>query len=734
MSKFKRLVCFLTAAVMILGSVSAAASVDASAAEIDIAASQTQDRTAYYSKNYKLTGNYVDDYLTVARAQLGRTTDQMNYSEAWCANFVNDCARLTGMPDNIIPYNYSLRAGCRYLYSYMLENCNAKKITNTADLEPGDLVFYYCPETDFYLHVGIVETPRVFYLEGNYSDQVRLLNFEYNYKCYADSKPNNDFKSGHVKRLYLRPNYGCKATPKKVSVNPDDYSKPTSLLIYDDMEMTYNNGAGWVQAILYQFGYITKDKITGAYDENTKKAVIRYQSGHGLAADGKVGNLTLTNMQEEWAKLKAPEYKYVVLDKTKYNYYDTINISTETINADSVKLILKKNGFESSRDGSSFSFSAEELGEGTYSAFFRLKNKYTTVDTNVVNFTIEFDAPKKPVLTVSDADFYNAAAFSWKGDPCAVSYTVSITNSSNGQTTEVKDIKDTFFSRRLPEGNYTASVSAVNKYAETKSDVCKFSVRGGDPLFLGNEFYAAVSADNKGVCADSNAVKAGSMNLLDSKWYFKKADNDTYVIKSCSNGLDLTLSSNKVVLKEENNDKTQHWYIGKNGSGYVLIPESDTSKVFCCTISAVVRVSEGGSSELIDIRMVDAIHNYTLTSYKAADSTHEGKAVYTCCITNETYEKTIPCKTGSETSDTPDKPEDTSIIIGDVNGDKAVTAEDALLVLRCTVGLDDLDVLSEICADINFDLEVNSADALEIERYSVDLACSANIGKKIVSE
>ena len=119
--------------------------------------SKTQNRSANFRTNYELTGNYADDIINVAQKQLGLTTKEANYSEDWCANFVADCARLTGMPDNIIPYNYSLVAGCRFFYSYILEECSASVIDDERDVMAGDLVFYYCPYSDFYLHVALVE-------------------------------------------------------------------------------------------------------------------------------------------------------------------------------------------------------------------------------------------------------------------------------------------------------------------------------------------------------------------------------------------------------------------------------------------------------------------------------------------------------------------------------------------------------------------------------------------------
>ena len=195
----------------------------------------TQSRSYNFSKNYTLTGNYANDIVSVAKAQLGKTQSQLGYTEAWCANFATDCARLTGMPDNVIPYNYGSRGACRYLYSYMVNNCGAQPVS---DRQAGDLIFYYCASCATYPHVGIVSDVTYSY-EGNYSNKVSKVNVSSTHKCYHCGKI--------TQRRYLRPNYG--ASPNPIP-NPPDTNRtrvcleaPTerSFTAYDDIEI-----CGWV--------------------------------------------------------------------------------------------------------------------------------------------------------------------------------------------------------------------------------------------------------------------------------------------------------------------------------------------------------------------------------------------------------------------------------------------------------------------------------------------------------
>ena len=101
----------------------------------------TQSHTENFDKSYSLGSNQAENLVNVAQKQLGKSKANLGYTEAWCADFVCDCAKLTGMADNIIPYNYASRGACTYLYNYMLKNCSAKEVSSR---QKGDIVFYYC--------------------------------------------------------------------------------------------------------------------------------------------------------------------------------------------------------------------------------------------------------------------------------------------------------------------------------------------------------------------------------------------------------------------------------------------------------------------------------------------------------------------------------------------------------------------------------------------------------------
>ncbi len=166
----------------------------------------TQSKSGNFNKSYTLTGNYANDLVSVALAQKGLTKANLGYTEAWCADFATDCARLTGMPDNIIPYNYSARGGVSYLYNYMLNNCNAQVVSNR---QAGDLVFYHCPLCNSYPHVGIV-IDGTYSIEGNLGGQVKQVGGSYG--NYIDGN-GHKVSSGQVQRIYVRPAYNNVVPP-----------------------------------------------------------------------------------------------------------------------------------------------------------------------------------------------------------------------------------------------------------------------------------------------------------------------------------------------------------------------------------------------------------------------------------------------------------------------------------------------------------------------------------------
>jgi hypothetical protein len=121
-----------------------------------IVASATQTRTSIFYGGYKLRGIGAQDIVAVAMAQVNRTEADMGYTEAWCADFVTDCAILAGQ-QAIIPKDGYVPT--------LKDKVNGSRVSSP---QAGDLVIYGDDD-----HIGIMinATQAV---EGNTSDMVKI--------------------------------------------------------------------------------------------------------------------------------------------------------------------------------------------------------------------------------------------------------------------------------------------------------------------------------------------------------------------------------------------------------------------------------------------------------------------------------------------------------------------------------------------------------------------------------
>lgn len=196
----------------------------------------TQSRTENFAKGYSLGSDQAQNLVNVAQQQLGKSKASLGYTEAWCADFVCDCAKLTGMSDSIIPYNYASRGACTSLYNYMLKNCSAREVTSR---QKGDIVFYYCSSCGRYVHTGIV-LDGTYTIEGNYDSKVTKVK-----SSYTDSK-GHTLSSGKITRKYLRPNYSSNPVPpENLYYNSYGFDTPTNNEVIQEGTFLFQ---GWIDA------------------------------------------------------------------------------------------------------------------------------------------------------------------------------------------------------------------------------------------------------------------------------------------------------------------------------------------------------------------------------------------------------------------------------------------------------------------------------------------------------
>ena len=142
MTKHIKNLCLIFLSLLIVAS-STFFSLNIYAAQIADEPVSTQSRSWNFT-GYSLSGTASVDMANIAQAQNNKTQGQLGYTEAWCANFVSDCAKIAGQ-EKAIPFNGLVSS----LYSAVL---NAGGYT-VSYAEQGDLVFYKNPNTGGLMHV-----------------------------------------------------------------------------------------------------------------------------------------------------------------------------------------------------------------------------------------------------------------------------------------------------------------------------------------------------------------------------------------------------------------------------------------------------------------------------------------------------------------------------------------------------------------------------------------------------
>lgn len=107
-----------------------------------------QSRAANFRKTYELTGNGAADMVSVAVAQLYRSGASFDYTENWCADFVSDCARLSGQT-SAVPFHNNV-------YGLKDQILAAGGVITTPNPQPGDICFIDWENDGNWNHVEIV--------------------------------------------------------------------------------------------------------------------------------------------------------------------------------------------------------------------------------------------------------------------------------------------------------------------------------------------------------------------------------------------------------------------------------------------------------------------------------------------------------------------------------------------------------------------------------------------------
>lgn len=210
--------------------------------------------------------------------------DEVAHSQAfaradWCVMFVTWTMRQAGVSPDVWP-NTSPQGSATSYCSKWLEDKGYR--TGADDMpQAGDVVFFSWSGKAELDHVGLVadvegttaDNAILITVEGNYSDQVKQRRI-----AYRDYRVIKTFRPAYAEDV--------KTDPKK----------PFPDLSFLLKQGTRSQAVEVLQAALIAAGYPITGGNDGYFGAYTKAALVKYQTDHGLTADGTAGTETFASL------------------------------------------------------------------------------------------------------------------------------------------------------------------------------------------------------------------------------------------------------------------------------------------------------------------------------------------------------------------------------------------------------------------------------------------------------
>jgi cell wall assembly regulator SMI1 len=564
---------------------------------VPVSAMATQNKSSNFSKSYTLGSDTASNWLEVATAQIGKTKANLGYTEAWCADFVCDSARLTGMSDNIIPYNYASRGACTYLYNKMIDDCGAVRVTSCSK---GDLVFYYCSSCGRYVHVGIV-LDSTYSIEGNYGGKVTKVA-----SSYTDSA-GHTLKSGVVSRVYLRPNYPNVSSSSYVNLGDDFYAYIINTQTWKHVTPDLNGSniaisSGDADSKVWHFERRSDGSYKISSIDGRCMEVHNYESSNGT-------NVELNNYS----------------DNSAQHWFITGESGAYVLRAECGTNVLDMSG-GCSEDGTNIQMWESN---GTYSQKFQIWKK---------------DTPSSGWVHSSGGTNYSTISFWWDAGENASCYDLKIWKGQvwDGEPYKVLwGLTSTECKINLPSGYYEGYVDYRNGYSLSKSqNNFSFTVENGQPVDRGDGLYVSIIInknwhtiinDDDNVC-----LRDGAEDNRDI-WKMEKQSDGSYVIRSVTDGKVLEVEGSKdenlanVRVGDYTGADNQKWYIYGPWSGEYYFKPKCSDRVLDVT---------GGENNLGDnLALYDL--NYSGAQKFAIWENPVPGSTSLSCTSGDSYSKTI---------------------------------------------------------------------------------------------
>ncbi len=697
----KRLITMLLITLMLIGTVFILP-LTASAADTDIAETGTQSRDYNFSKNYNLTGNGAADIVAIARAQIGKTKANLGYTEAWCADFVSDCAKLAGQ-GGAVPFN----GGVAYMYNAVM-NAGGQKVSTP---QAGDLVFYFCTTDNYWCHVAVM-TDSVNSIHGNVGPSVTSIKYSY----YLDGYYQTATGGTCYTVTFVRPNYKGSAAVFGTPTNLGDgffasLAKSDSGVYLANIngnvelanhETIYDNSHIWKFSRQSDNSYVLTNCASGA---------VMDVANAGTTEGTNIGMCPLNNgdaqkwyfyKQSDGSYVVRPKYCQLVMDvKGAYNDFGT-NVQIWTYNQSTAQ-------------------------------------KFSLIMQPVVN---------APELSVEPGDYKTLTTFKCKIDVKPLSYDLIIKSVNGDKVTDYKTInmvQNDVFMYELPEGTYQAYARVSNGYSSAQSNKVTFEVSGkpvvgedgwtysdklySDVTFANYEIqylhtYSKVASESPGAgWTKGEFVKKEYVNSGGSYWSdIELSTSDTRVVVnyiyyhycggSTGNDANFTQAGNfnhyDWLPKDGVKEHSSHADYDDSRYKFYHLKWSDGSDSYCKSgVSCDGSFGSHGNRSCYWYKRTQyqdrvAVDLYEYTKPSVWVSVHDSSA------DSVTYRYRL--RTGG--------------VFGDANGDGKVTVADATTIQKYCASLVNFSDNTKSLADVDRNGRITVSDATKIQKFIAGIISS----------
>ncbi len=580
----------------------------------------TQQKYNNFSKNYTLSGYGANDMLAVAFAQVGKSKTEFGYTEAWCADFVCDCAYLAGQTSAIplngaVSHPYQDVKGERwYGLLELVLRAGGVKTTNP---QPGDLVFWKNTAISHVEIVCRVDNSVTYSIGGN--NTVKRTSGNYN-GCAGERKC-TDINSNIL--CYVRPNYSGVPIPTE----PPTYSVLTS------NKTNYNLG----EEVSFTASSDTATGYTIGINKGDTRIITQDLNGNTFSfVPTSGGNYTAYVTAWNSAGLKdsdvisfsvygsSPTNPILQIKggKSIFAEDETIEFIADSSGATGYTIGIDKNGeriVTKDLNGNTFSFKPQ--GSGEYYSYVTAWNNAGLTDSKGICFKVYNSAPSKSdIALVNEKSVYevgNAIDISVVSDT-ATGYTIGI--DKNGERIVTKDFSDNIYKFVPSEpGDYYTYVTSWNKYGIKDSKGICFKVCASKPTF--SELSVSTNTVGIGEQIEFNS-KSDNANTF---WIGIDHNGERYLTEEMVNG-------KLICTFDEIGDYTAY-VTSSNKFGYV------DSKLIRFTVYSSISgdCNNDGEFSVSDVVMLQkwllADPSAKLTNWKAADLCKDDKLdVFDLCL------------------------------------------------------------------------------------------------------